>query len=252
MRTSLRAAAPGGVRFLESPVPRYAQLADLWRQRIARGTWPQGHRLPSLEELVAEFGVARVTVRQAIDLLAREGLVSPQQGRGTFVTGAPSGRDRSVSVVTTLDELARMYEHTQPRIINVEESAGSPPIAPEDGTAAPGYAFMRRVHLRDGHPYCVINIWLDERIFRKSPQAFRTKTVIPLLKAMKGLRIASARQVLTISSADTEVAGLLELPVNAPVAEVRRVFHDAAGTVIYLAEVTYRGDAIQLEMDLQP
>jgi GntR family transcriptional regulator len=190
-------------------------------------------------------------VRQAVDLLAREGLLSPQQGRGTFVTGAPS-RERIISVVTTLDELARMYEDTQPRIVNIEESAGSPPLAPGEGTPAPGYTFMRRVHLRDGRPYCVINIWLDERIFRKSPQAFRTRTVIPLLKGMKSVRVASAHQVLTISSADMEVAGLLELPMNAPVAEVRRVFRDAAGTVIYLADVTYRGDAIRLEMDLKP
>ena len=76
--------------FRDSPVPRYAQLADLLRQRVARGVWPLGHKLPSLDELVAEFGVARVTVRQAVDLLAREGLLSPQQGRGTFVTGRPA------------------------------------------------------------------------------------------------------------------------------------------------------------------
>jgi GntR family transcriptional regulator len=232
-------------------VPRYLQLADLMRQRIARGTWPHDHRLPSLEELTGEFGVARVTVRQAIDLLAREGLVSPQQGRGTFVTGAPA-RDRIINVVTSLAALSKVYEDTQPRIVNIDESVTSPPLAESEGKPAPGYAFMRRVHLRDGRPYCVINIYLDERIFRKSPQAFRNKTVIPLLTSMKGLRIASARQVLTISSADMEVARLLELPVNAPVAEVRRIFKDADGTVIYLADVTYRGDAIRLEMDLQP
>ena len=241
----------GAAHFLESPVPRYVQLADLMRQRIARGTWPRAHRLPSLEELMAEFGVARVTVRQAIDLLAREGLLSPQQGRGTFVTGAPQ-RERSIDVVTTLAALARVYEDTQPKIVNIDESAGSPPLAAAEGRPAPAYTFMRRVHSRDGRPYCVINIWLDERIFRKSPAAFRSKTVIPLLKAMKSVRIAAAHQVLTIASADLEVARLLELPMNAPVAEVRRVFKDAAGTVIYLADVTYRGDAIRLEMDLQP
>lgn len=239
------------VRFLESPVPRYLQLADLMRQRIARGVWPREHRLPSLEELTEEFGVARVTVRQAIDLLAREGLVSPQQGRGTFVTGAPT-RNRIINVVTTLDELARVYEDTQPRIVNIDESMGAPPLAEADGTPAAHYSFMRRVHVRDGRPYCVINIYLDERIFRRAPEEFRSRTVIPLLKSMKDVDIATAHQVLTIATADVEVAGLLELPMNAPVAEVRRIFKDAAGTVIYLADVTYRGDAIRLEMDLQP
>jgi GntR family transcriptional regulator len=64
--------------------------------------------------------------------------------------------------------------------------------------------------------------------------------------------VARARQVLTIGTADMEVAGQLHIPVNAPVALVRRVFTDAAGRVIYLGEVTYRGDFIHLEMDLTP
>ena len=269
-------------QFLDSPVPRYAQLADLMRQRIARGAWPQEHRIPSLETLMEEFGVARVTVRQAIDLLARAGLVSPQQGRGTFVTGAPAP-GRFISVVTTLDELSRLYEDTQPKIVNIDESVTSPPLAPGEmasgapaasvacrsnaqssvstsspalapgeGTAAARYAFMRRIHSRDGKPYCVINIYLDERIFRKSPAKFRSKTVIPLLTSMQSVKIADAHQVLTIGSADMEVARLLGLPMNAPVAEVRRIFKDPSGTVIYLAEVTYRGDAIHVQMDLKP
>jgi GntR family transcriptional regulator len=237
--------------FLDSPIPRYLQLADLIRQRIARGTWAREHKLPSLDELTGEFGVARVTVRQAIDVLAREGLVSAQQGRGTFVTGAPR-RERVISVVTTLDELARVYEDTQPQIVNIDESISSAPLDMAEGTPASGYAFMRRVHYRESRPYCVISIYLDEHIFRRAPEEFRSKTVIPLLTSMKGVIIHSAHQVLTIGSADVEVARLLDLPMNAPVAEVRRIFKDPAGTVIYLADVTYRGDAIRLEMDLKP
>jgi GntR family transcriptional regulator len=57
---------------------------------------------------------------------------------------------------------------------------------------------------------------------------------------------------MTIATAGLEVARHLGIAANAPVAEVRRVFNDAEGTVIYLAEVTYRGDFIHLEMDLKP
>jgi GntR family transcriptional regulator len=232
-------------------MPRYVQLADLMRSRIARGQWPRGHRLPSLETLMAQFGVARVTVRQAMDLLAREGLVSPQQGRGTFVTGEPD-RARVINVVTTLEELSRVYEDTQPRIVNIEESVTLPPQSLGEGQPAPSYAFMRRVHLRDGRPYCVIDIHLDERIFRRAPEKFRSSTVIPLLTSMKGVDIHTAHQVLTIGTADVEVADRLGIAVNAPVAQVRRIFKDRSGCVIYLAEVVYRGDVIRVEMDLKP
>ena len=238
------------IAFAESAIPRYLQIAELMRQRIARGLWAEGAKLPSLEALVAEFGVARGTVRPAVDLLARDGLVSPQQGRGTFVTARPAP-GQWLKVQTTLAELAKGYSDTRPEIVNIDESIAAAPLRPDDGTPAERYVFMRRVHSRQGQAYCVINIYLDERIFRRHPKRFRNETVIPLLAAMPQA-IARARQVLTIASADLEVARLLHIAVNAPVAEVRRVFADAAGRVIYLGEVTYRGDFIHLEMDLKP
>lgn len=239
------------ISFRDSPVPRYLQIADLMRQRIARGQWRQGEKLPSLEALATEFGVARVTVRQAMERLSRDALVSPQQGRGTFVTGMPA-RGGWLKVQTTLADLADVYRDTKPEIVNIQESTRHAPLTPQDGIAAPRYVFMRRVHSRQGQPYCVINIHLDERIFRRHPKRFRTETVIPILSSMKDGGVAHARQVLTIGTADVEVAQLLGVPVNTPVAEVRRVFTDADDRVIYLGEVTYRGDFIHLEMDLTP
>jgi GntR family transcriptional regulator len=232
-------------------LPLYVQLADLFRQRIARGVWREGEKLPSLEQLVAEFDVARVTVRQAIDRLARDGLVSPQRGRGTFVTGAPRS-DRWLRVETTLKNLAHVYRDTQPTILNIDEKASrTPRLRDDDGIAAPKYVYMRRVHAHEGRPYCVIDIHLDAEIFARHPRRFREETVIPLLTAMPSVRIATARQVLTISTADVEVARLLGIAVNAPVADVRRVFTGPKRRVIYLAEVTYRGDFVHVEFDLK-
>jgi GntR family transcriptional regulator len=237
--------------FNETPVPRYFQLADLFRQRIARGEWPEKHRLPTLEVLASEFSVARVTVRQSIELLAREGLLSPQQGRGTFVSGVPK-KDRFISVITTLTELVRNYEDTHPTIINMEEGVNSPPLKPEEGKPVENYTYMRRVHARDGKAYCVIGLYLDEKIFKRAPEEFRNKTVIPILYSMPDIKIDTAHQVLTIGNADMEIAQMLEIPVGSPVAEVRRIFKDENENIIYLANVVYRGDAIRIEMDLKP
>jgi GntR family transcriptional regulator len=232
-----------------SAAPRYLQIADLMRQRIARGQWPLGDKLPSLEALVEEFGVARLTVRQAMDMLARDGLVSPQQGRGTFVIAVPA-RQQWLKVMTSLDDLARAYRDDRPEIVTFDESVARAPLTPDDGTPAEQYVYMRRVHLKDGRPYCVIDLYLDERVFRRHAERFRRETVIPILAAMRN-GVAHAEQVLTIGTADVEVARRLQVPVNAPVAEVRRVLTDAAGRVIYLGEVKYRGDFIRLQMTLK-
>lgn len=236
--------------FGDSRIPRYVQLAGLFRQRIARGIWSSESKLPSLDALTREFDVARVTVRQAVDLLEREGLVSAQQGRGTFVTGEPS-RKRSIRLETSLRSLAEVYRDDKPQLTLIEEASALPRLEPNDGGAAPRYHFMRRVHSREGQPYCVISIYLDERVFRRAPRRFRRETVIPVLLDLK-TRIARAHQSLRIGTADLETAGHLGIAVNAPVAEVRRVFRAPDGTVLYLGEVTYRGDYIHLEMDLKP
>jgi GntR family transcriptional regulator len=235
----------------DSHMPKYAQIADIFRQRIARGIWTQGSRLPANELLASEFGVSRVTIRQAVDLLVRDGIIEAQQGRGTFITGTVK-QDRWLKVETTLSDLAEVYRDTSPEIINISESRTDAPLLPEDGKAAPRYVFMRRVHSRDHRPYCVISIYLDERIFRKYPKRFRKETVIPILKDLRDPRIKSARQTLTIGTADLEAARLLQIPLNSPVAEVRRVFTTADRTVIYLGEVTYRGDFVRIDMDLRP
>ena len=192
-----------------------------------------------------------MTIRQAVELLSRDGVIEAQQGRGTFVTGAVK-QDRWLKVETTLSDLAEMYRDTSPEIINVSESRTDAPLFPEDGKPAAKYVFMRRLHSRNKQPYCVISIYLDEKIFRKYPKRFRNETVIPILNDLRDPAIASARQTLTIGTADLEAARLLQIPLNSPVAEVRRVFTAEDGSVIYLGEVTYRGDFVRIDMDLRP
>ncbi len=237
--------------FGKVPIPRYVQLADLMRHRITKGYWSPGDVLPSIEELMVEFDVARVTVRHATRLLADEGLLSPQRGRGTFVT-ATAGRKRKLVVETTLESLVEMYRGDTPDLSNIIESDAKPVLTKEDGSAAPRYFHMRRIHSRDGERYCVVSIFLDYRVFQLAPAKFRHEVVLPILTSLPDVTIGSARQTLHISTADLDVARDLQLPVNSPVAEVRRVFCGPDGTVIYLAEATYRGDYIYMEMDLKP
>jgi GntR family transcriptional regulator len=231
--------------------PKYAQIANVIRQRIARGQWPKGHQLPANDELAEEFGVSRVTIRQAVELLVRDGLVEPQQGRGTFVTGTIS-EDRWLRVETNLADLAEVYRDTSPEILNISEGTICPPLRLEDGVASERYVYMRRVHSRNQQPYCVVSIYIDETVFRKHAVRFRKEVVIPILATMRAPKIVHAHQTLTIGSADLEVARLLRVPLNSPVAEVRRVFNSADMRVIYLGEVTYRGDFVRIEMDLRP
>lgn len=237
-------------KFLERSVsPYYAQLADAMRERIVKETWPIGAQIPTLPALAEEFGVGLVTVRQAVAMLKSEGLLAPEQGRGTFVQDKPQTHPQ-MRVETSLPALAELYRKLAPRLIPISEDIAMPRLRADDGLPAPRYRLLRRIHASDRQPTSVIAAYLDERVFKLAPRRFRSEVVIPVLMDLKGVRIGSARQILTIATAGVEAANALNIAVSAPVAEVRRVFCAPDGTVIYLGELTYRGDFVRVDMDL--
>ncbi len=82
----------------------------------------------------------------------------------------------------------------RPEIINIpRKAAPTRPCAPEDGKPAARYVFMRRLHSRDRRWYCVISIYLDERIFRKHPKRSRKETAIPILTTYAVIPPSAAR-----------------------------------------------------------
>ena len=235
--------------FKHSASPLYAQIADALRERIVKGEWAIGSQIPTLPELAQEFGVGLITVRQAVQVLKSEKLVVPEQGRGTFVRNKPQTHPK-MQVETSLQGLADLYRDLAPRMRSLDEGKATPQLEAEDGLPAPAYRYLRRVHASDRQVTSVITAYLDERVFKLAPKRFRKELIIPVLMDLKAVKIGSARQILTIGTAGMEAATLLNVAASAPVAQVRRVFCDPAGTVIYLGELTYRGDFIRVDMDL--
>lgn len=232
-------------------IPLYLQIAEILRQRVDKGTWRHGDTLPSLTELMAEFDVGKVTVRQAVKLLEAEGVLMPRRGRGTIVTGAPKGQ-RRLKVETTLHDLIDMYSGDKPIVSNLFEEDAMPVGDIEDGHLARRYRHLKRTHSRDDVPYCVISIYIDYAVFRLASKRFRTQLALPVLFSHPKIHIARARQTMVISKCDLDTARLIGIPIGDPVAEVRRILYGPNDQITYLADVTYRADYIRLDMDLRP
>lgn len=227
--------------------PKYGVLADTFRQRILRGIWPPGSCLPSLNELAQEFGVARLTARQAVQLLVQDGWLQARQGAGTFVMDVLPAV-KNIKVETSLQALSDMYVATPPEIRTISETVGPlPPGWRRDDTQ---YACLKRVHSDKGIPYCVIDVYIDLELFKRAAKRFRERAAIPVLMSLKNCRVVRAHQTLTVGTADEDVATLIDVPVNAPVAFVERAFEDASGHIVYFAVVVYRGEAVRLDISL--
>jgi len=237
--------------FDRSPVPLYLQVADAIRQRIGQGVWRAGEPVPTLEQLAAEFNVARLTARQAVQLLTQQGVLTPLRGKGTFVNPNVLP-EKTVNLRTSLSDLAKMYESTKTEILNIEESRRLPPVAAEAGILDSAYAYMRRVHFLGDEPYSVISLYLRQSVFELAPMEFRSNAVIPILLRLPKVDLEDAHQTMTIGTADAETARLLRVPVGSPIARVTRIFKQSDGMILYFANVAYRGDWVRWEIDLKP
>lgn len=230
-------------------LPLYVQCASLLRSRLDGGEWALGQCLPSLNSLSKELGVALVTVRQAMSMLENEGLLARRQGLGTFVIGRTAGKDW-LRLGATWDALLGSLQQVEVQVINTRRSHLQPRLEADEGRAAANYRFVSRQHRRDKRPFCLINLYLDETIHQLDPQRFEHQLMLPVMTELAAHRIARAWQTLRVGKADPLVAAQLAIDVGDPVAHVRRLVADHEGTVLYLAEITYRGDVVRIEMNL--
>ena len=235
----------------DSGMPIYAQLIVHFRQQIENGVWPVGRNIPALGILSAEYGVARETIRQAIGFLEQEGLIASRRGRGTTVLRKPEA-ELWYRVPESWEELVSRADGIVGTALELDAPRRLPQL-PDAGDVAlaAGYFAMRRLLKRNDVPYLVGTSYLDRRVVDRI--GADTLGTVSVYRAMDraGVQICSARQSLTLGTADAETAYLLEVPFNAPVVVVLRWAEDADGTLAYQSEGLFRSDFVQVQRSIR-
>lgn len=231
--------------------PVYLQLATIFRRQIESGAWRLGERIPSLDVLCRQYGVARMTMHHAISQLDAEGLVARSRGRGTFVKAA--GRERrQLSLPVSWDQAVAVGDQlsTEAMVESTADVALPQDLGmPCEGQSAPAYHFLRRAHRSAGRPFAVGEVYIAADVFAREPEAFRQGASVPVLDRFPGLKVSAARQRLSIVAAGAQSAGALELAVGAPVAELRR-FACVDNVIVYYARIEFPTEYVCLDFDL--
>jgi Transcriptional regulators len=241
----------GMIDFSRSAAARYVQLASLFRRRVESGQWPVGQQIPTVDELAEECNVARATVRQALDLLESEKLIVRYRAKGTFVIGKPQ-EQFWCEVATNWDGQLLAPDGVSIEVLSAGENRVPTTVTPDNGHIAKSYRYWRRRHWRNEQPYYLGEVFIDAELCKRIPaRDFKTKTSMRLLRDLPGLEIAEAHQTLTLGTADPEIAELLELPLNAPVAHVHRIALDKDNNIVFVGDGIYRGDVVRLHIKLK-
>jgi GntR family transcriptional regulator len=227
-------------------VPRYYEIELSLRARIA-GLEPDDP-LPSDAMLCEEFGVSRMTARNAVQRLTQEGIVYRVPGRGTFVAEPPVHRQAG-NLLSFTEEMRRRGRTPRSRLLacDVREPGPAEASRLQLGPGSEVIA-VRRLRVADEEPMAI-----EEAIF---PAALATLLQDADLEQrslhdtlVEGGHVPTMGQArLGAEAASPDDAALLGVPVGSPLLVEKRVIHDQDGRPLELCESRYAGDRYGLDV----
>jgi GntR family transcriptional regulator len=235
-----------------STKPKYRRIADSLAEDILAGRLKAGDQIPSERVIAEEYGISRMTVRQALKHLADRGMVEARVGQGTFV-GAPR-LQQQLSTLTGFTEEMEKQGRSASSIV-VEAAARTADAETAQALELPAGAMVwriARVRLADGEP---VALETTEVVASMVPGLleradFGRTSLYETLRRHYGLRPAVAEQTLAATSADASVALPLGIAVGAPVLSLTRLTRDAEGRAFEHVRSVYRGDAFVMKVRL--
>jgi GntR family transcriptional regulator len=225
------------------PLPRYYQLKEIIREKIRSGEWAEGELIPSERELCEQYGISRMTARQAITELVKEGFLYREQGKGTFVSRPKIIQQLTKLTSFTQDMQARAWiPGTQVLEANMwladEAAAKKLRIKPSQPVFR-----LHRLRLANAEPLALettcINFMGCEKLLEEN---FENQSLYVVLTEKYGLTMLEADQEMEAGLATEDEASLLQVPPGAPVLHTHRITYNERNQAIEYAQSVYRGD----------
>lgn len=227
----------------ESAEPIYLQIFATIKSLLQAGRIPPGSALPPEQILAKQFGVSRMTMRQANDLLEREGLIERQRGRGTFAVQnrlvKQEQETRSFS-----EEIRRRGSVPSSRLLSFKTQPANAASAADFGIA-PGDALylIERIRLADGVPIALESVQIP---VQRCPNLERFNLIDHSL-----YQIFEEHYKIEIARSEEEISAIvprkihrkaLQLKPNVAVLLVKRRTFTIDGRLFEIAADAYRGD----------
>jgi GntR family transcriptional regulator len=233
-------------------VPRYHRIAETLSDRIRRGDLAPGARLDNQRQLAKSFGVTLMTLRQALELLEREHLITRRHGLGTFVA-APSIDYDILQLRRFAGDLSAKGEHVATRLLGTRYAVADPRVAEALRLPArPRVLVLERLRLVDDHPMSLQRSFLPPPIGDEVVRADLALTPLhQVLEFKLGVVVTRASETVSAVRLGRREARDLGCPAGAPAFESERISYDAGGAPVVFDRVFIPGDRFRITRELR-
>jgi GntR family transcriptional regulator len=236
------------------PLPKYHRIYLVLREQLGEGRFAAG--LPGELALMAQFGVARVTIRRALELLSKEGLISREPGRGTRPVdskpgGSAAATERRANLTGLLENLVSMSLNTSIKVLEVKGISASISVADALQIEA-GSEVQKAVRVRSTRegPLSHITTYVPQPLARSFGRRELSKKAILVLLEESGIKVGRAHQTISARLADTAVAQHLDVSVGTALLAVHRLIYDENDKPVQWLHGLYRPDRYEYYMEL--
>ena len=234
--------------------PLYVRLAQSLGDGIASGRYSVGTLLPTEAELGLAFGVSRYTVRQAIQHLRHQGLVSARKGVGTRVE-ARRRKSTYTHSFHSLTELLQYASQTQLQVLHQEIRSVRGAAAELLGCRT-GKRWLRvtgvRYPARDGKPICVSESLIDAAYKAIAGEIGRARTAIcAVIERRFGETIVEVEQQIEGTTLSAEQAQHLDAEAGASALRITRRYFVTGRRLIELSISLHPADRFSYAMTIK-
>ena len=226
-------------------VPLYVRIERELRTRLAQAQ--PGDVVPAESVLAEEFGVARMTIRAALNALESDGLIERIQGRGTFVRQRPESRAAG-TLMSFQDQVRSWGRVPASRLVEAEVRAASPAEAAalQLTAAAPRVTSIVRVRLADDVPLAIEYACFPPHLATLLDLDLETGSLHRALRE-RGVRPTLGSSTLTAQRAGSD-GELLHVPADEPLLVETRLIVDQHSAPLEFTVSRYVGDRYDLHV----
>ncbi len=233
----------------DSPIPAYYQIAVDVRERIQRQEWTTGAQIPPESELAKLYGVSRVTMRQALAELVKDGILVRQRGSGTFVSQRPLPLVHDLSLPIALSGRLRQMGFNQTSK-TLQATTFSKPLAQvcsylQIGEADP-VGYIKRLMFFNEQPTMIDRCWFAENLCPgMAEQPLVDDSVSKTLAQRYGLAPVRSEMSLEVVRAEDKDAALLNTFDDTPMILLTTVFYLEDNRPLEYSVTTWLGDRVR-------